>query len=162
MKRSLIPLVCIVAAAALGYAAGVFTRPGTPPAGETMTVKVFFMNDTLDPEITCQKVFPVTRTVAKTSAVARAALTELLKGPTAAEKAQGYLTVIPAGVRIQKLSVDDGTAYADFDETLERSVGGSCRVSAIRAQLTQTLRQFPTVKNVVLSIDGRTEDILQP
>jgi len=35
-------------------------------------------------------------------------------------------------------------------------------VTAIRAQITETLKQFPTVENVVISIDGRTEDILQP
>jgi len=53
-------------------------------------------------------------------------------------------------------------AKADFDEQLEFQVGGSCRVSAIRAEITQTLKQFSTVKEVVISIDGRTEDILQP
>ncbi|PIP22172.1 MAG: hypothetical protein COX38_02115, partial [Candidatus Nealsonbacteria bacterium CG23_combo_of_CG06-09_8_20_14_all_39_25] len=48
------------------------------------------------------------------------------------------------------------------DEQLEFQVGGSCKVSAIRAQITQTLKQFPTVDEVVISINGRTEDILQP
>jgi len=45
---------------------------------------------------------------------------------------------------------------------LQYQVGGSCRVSAIRAQIIETLKQFSTVKNVVISINGRTEDILQP
>ena len=34
--------------------------------------------------------------------------------------------------------------------------------AAIRVQITETLEQFPTVDSVIISIDGRTEDILQP
>ena len=53
-------------------------------------------------------------------------------------------------------------AKIDFDSNLEKNVGGSCRVAAIRNQITQTLLQFKTVQSVIISIDGRTEDILQP
>jgi hypothetical protein len=35
-------------------------------------------------------------------------------------------------------------------------------VAAISAQIRETLKQFSTVKGVIISIDGRTEDILQP
>ena len=54
------------------------------------------------------------------------------------------------------------TLLVDFDPQLEFQVGGSCRVAAISSQIRQTLMQFPTVKSVIISIDGRTEDILQP
>lgn len=129
----------------------------------TATVRVFFNNSNLDPEFSCNKVFPVEREIKKTSAVARAALEELLKGPTEAEKAQGFFTsIINSNVKIQTLTVENGTAKVDFNEQLEFQIGGSCRVSAIRAQITQTLKQFPTVSNVIISINGRTEDILQP
>jgi len=129
---------------------------------EAITVKTFFSNNNLDPEITCNKVFEVERRVSKTVAVARAALEQLLAGPSEAEKAQGYFTNINSGVKIQKLEITNGVAKVDFDQTLEQAVGGSCRVSAIRAQITETLKQFSTVKNVIISINGRTEDILQP
>jgi spore germination protein GerM len=102
------------------------------------------------------------RIVPKTEAVARAALEELLKGPTDREKADKYFTAINPGVEIQKLVVENGIAKVDFNETLDNPGGGSCRVSAIRTQITQTLKQFPTVKDVIISIDGRIEDILQP
>ncbi len=131
-------------------------------AQETIKIKAYFNNDRLDPQITCYKVFPVAREIPKTQAVARAALEELLKGVTDQEKAQGYLTSINPGVVIQKLDIIQGVAKVDFDETLERAVGGSCRVTAIRSQITQTLEQFSTVEQVVISINGRTEDILQP
>ncbi len=129
---------------------------------ETMTVKIFFNNNQLDPEFSCNKVFPVARAVAKTQASARAALEELLKGVTAAEKEEGFFTNINQGVKIQKLVIENEVAKVDFNEELERAVGGSCRAAAIRAQITQTLKQFPTVNKIIISINGRTEDILQP
>ncbi len=129
---------------------------------ETLIVKAFFNNDKLDPEFSCNKVFPVERKIVKTPAVARAALEELLKGPTEEEKEQGFFTSLNPGVKIQSLNIKDEVAYVDFDEQLEFQVGGSCRVAAIRAQIIQTLKQFSTIKDVVISINGRTEDILQP
>ena len=131
-------------------------------AAETIKVKVYFNNNKLDPEFSCNKVFPVEREIVKTEAVARASLEELLKGPTNEDRTLGYFTSINQGVKIQSLTIKDATALVDFDGQLEYQVGGSCRVAAIRLQITQTLKQFPTVKNVMISIDGRTEDILQP
>jgi len=86
----------------------------------------------------------------------------LLEGPTRTEYDEGYYTNLNPDVKIQRLAIENGLAEVDFDETLEGSVGGSCRVTAIRSQIIQTLKQFPTVENVIISIDGRTEDILQP
>jgi len=129
---------------------------------ETKPLKVYFNNDKLDPEFSCNKVFAVEREVPKTKAVARAALEELLKGATEAEKANGFFTSINPGVKIQKLTIENGVAKVDFDEQLEFQMGGSCRVAAIRSEITETLKQFSTVKEVIISINGRTEDILQP
>jgi len=132
------------------------------PQGETQTIKVFFNNNELDPTISCNQVFAVERPVAKTEAVAQAALEELLKGPTQTDTDNGYYGNIPVGVKIQKLTIVGGVAKVDFDQKLEEAAGGSCRVGAVRAQITETLKQFSSVKTVIISIDGRTEDILQP
>lgn len=129
---------------------------------DIVKVKIYFNNSKLDPEFTCVKVFPVEREIPKTVAIGRAVLEELLKGPTEKEKAEDYSTNINPGVKIQKLTIENGVAKVDFDETLERAVGGSCLVTAIRSQITQTLKQFPAVSEVIISVDGRTEDILQP
>ena len=86
----------------------------------------------------------------------------LLLGPTENEKQNGYFTTISPGVKIQSLAIERGIAKVDFNETLEFQVGGSCRLAAIRAEITQTLEQFSTVNNVIISINGKTEDILQP
>ena len=157
-------LIVFLVLAALGTAI-YFTRENTNSGqslSEKTTIEAYFNNSKLDPEFSCNKVFPVEREIAKTSAVARAALEELFKGPSDLEKESGFFTSINSGVKIQKLVVKDGVAKVDFDEQLEFQVGGSCRVSAIRAQITKTLKQFPTVDSVIISINGRTEDILQP
>lgn len=133
-----------------------------PPIGQTMTVNAFFNNSKQDPEFSCNKVFPVIRNIPKTAAVARAALEELLKGPAREEMFLGFNTSINPGVKIQELTIKDSVARVDFNETLDNPGGGSCRVAAIRAQIEETLKQFSAVKDVIISINGRTEDILQP
>jgi hypothetical protein len=129
---------------------------------ESIVVKIFFGNTKLDPDFTGNKVFSSQRVIPKTQAVAKAALEELLKGPTVQEKNAGFFTSINPDVQIQKLSIVDGIARVDFNSQIEFQVGGSARVGAIRGEITQTLMQFPTVKKVIISVDGRTEDILQP
>lgn len=127
-------------------------------------VRAYF-NSTAYGDEACEAVWPVARAVAPTGgdtlAEARAALTELLRGPTPAERDRGYLTNIPEGVELRSLRVEEGTAYADFGETMHRAAG-SCRVLAIRAQIERTLLQLPTVDVVVISVDGDVEEALQP
>ncbi len=130
---------------------------------KTKTVKVFFGNNNLNPGAAdCGLVFPVSRVIPETQAVARAAIEELLKGTTNRDAGKGYFTSLASGVKIRSLVIENGTAKIDFDEQLEYQMGGSCRVTAIRSQITQTLKQFPSVRDVLISVNGRTEDILQP
>jgi hypothetical protein len=132
-------------------------------APEMMTVRAYFTNANLDPDpnVDCSAVFPVTRAIPRTQGTARAALTELLKGPSAAEESQGYATGIPSGVTLQDIRIENGTAYADFSSELNQ-VGGSCLVTSIRGQIEDTLLQFPTVTDVVISVNGNSEEALQP
>jgi len=127
------------------------------------TVKVFYSNNIKDPESKdCANVYSVDRVVEKSTAVGRLALEELLKGPTEAEKKLGYLTSINDGVKINSLIIEEKTAIVDFDDTIEKNLGGSCRITAIRSQITKTLDQFPAVEEVIISVNGRVEDALQP
>lgn len=132
---------------------------------EVSAVKVYFGNGNADPNVMlCDRTFAVVRTVPKTLGIARAAIDEMLKGPSDFEKDLGYFTSIDAmsGVKIQSLVIENGVAKIDFNVALETNAGGSCRVLAIRSQIENTLRQFETVEDVIISIDGRVEDILQP
>lgn len=134
----------------------------TKENAETVSFKVFFPNNEMSDMMDCSLVFPIVREVPYTVAVGRAALEELFKGLAGTEPDDGYFTNIPNGVTIQSLTINDGVASVDLSSELEEGVGGSCRVTSIRAQITETLKQFTTVDTVIISIDGRTEDILQP
>ena len=128
--------------------------------GEKTLIKVFFGNSSRGAE--CEEVVSITREIQKVATIGEASLKELLKGPTALEKSQGFSTEINAGVTINSLTISNGTARVDFSSDLNKSVAGSCRVQAIRVQIEETLKQFPTVQNVIISINGKTENILEP
>lgn len=110
----------------------------------------------------CKKVFVTERKITKTTAVARAALLELFKGPTEEEKEEGYFTAIAPGVEIKGLVIENGIARADFNEALEAGADSACEYLTVREQIVRTLKQFPTIKDVVISINGKTEGILEP
>jgi hypothetical protein len=143
--------------------------PVTFSEKEFTAVKVFFDNPSAkysNPETglvdnECDGVFPVARTAPKTTAVARAALEQLLFGPTEIERRLGYATAINPGVRIRSLKIVDGVATVDLSSELTAAVGGSCRVTIIARQIELTLKQFETIKSVNLLVDG-APDALQP
>jgi len=148
-------IITLVLAGAVGY----FFITGQE---KITTVKIFFGNIKEDPEVlNCEKVYSVEREVFENKVMVQA-LEELLKGPTLEEQEKGYLTNINPGVNINSLIVRDNIVKVDFDEQLGFQVGGSCRVLAIRSQITETLVQFPEINDVIISINGRIEDILQP
>lgn len=128
---------------------------------ETVTFNIFFPNNKKGSTNDCSLVYPVERTIAKTSAVGRAALIALLRGPLESEKRDGAFTSLPAGTTLNSLVVNDRTANADFDASLG-SVAGSCRVTAIRSQIAQTILQFPGISEVTVSVDGDPNVALQP
>lgn len=129
---------------------------------ETMDIDIYLTNTKLDSESTCTKAFQTKRQILKTKEVAYMSLYQLIQGPNMGELSEGYDTDIPGQTAIHSVKIVNGTAYADFDEGLEYGVSGSCRVTMIRSQIENTLKQFSTVKNVVISINGKTEGILQP
>lgn len=138
--------------------------PVTYEMAEGTALKLFFSNNNLDPEISCNEVFPVERFVSKTLTPARTALEMLLSGPNNEEFNQGYYSSINQGTKINSLKIENGVATVDFNETIQAEVGGSCRVSIIRQQIEQTLKQFPTVKKVTICVAGncQQDEILQP
>lgn len=165
LKSLIIPLGIVILLAGI-IVLGIFTQKTLiqrEQKHETIEVNLFFGNTLKNPEaMDCQLVYPVQREVETTPQIAQATLEELLKGLTEKEKTQGYITGINQGVEIKKISIENGILKVDFNSKLEEGIGGSCLTATIRSQITQTLKQFPTVKEVIISIDGRIEDILQP
>jgi len=127
--------------------------------------KVFFSNSQKDPgALDCGLVFPVKRPLYMSGAFNEETIKNnlelLFAGPTDEEKKDGFFTSLNKDVKINKVFISDSSLRVDFDKKLEEGAAGSCKVSAIRAQLENTLKQYD--KNVVISIDGRVDDILQP
>lgn len=94
MKKSKVIIAIVIILFLIVAIVGYFVFWQKGKSGEdSMAVKVYFNNSKLDPEFSCNKVFPVDREIVKTKAVATAALEELLKGPTEDEKLRDFLPV---------------------------------------------------------------------
>lgn len=125
-------------------------------------INVYFGKTTQETEnYLCDKVYPVQRLVLS-SEIEKNALIKLLEGPTNEELANNFFTSINNGVILNRIEIINGTAIADFSHQLKEGVAGSCRVLAIRAQITETLKQFSHINKVIISINGQTEAILEP
>ncbi len=116
----------------------------------TSTFQIFLQKNRLNPTASCSSVFPVSRTVAQTATEGRAALHELLSGPTQEEILQGYDTQIPNGFIIRSFVISGGVATI----TLVSPVGNPCQEEGIEAQIRETLQQFPIVKEVEIVHGG--------
>lgn len=123
------------------------------------SVEVYFADEAMAEFGDCAAVDFEKRTVSKTINVAELAILELLKGPTAAWAS----TLIPEGTALESIEITDGVAHVQFTHpNIVEWNGGACRVTAIRAQIERTLKQFSTVDSVVISVNGETDEILQP
>jgi len=97
-----------------------------------------------------KKLAPAIATIEATPRVGSAALYALIEGPAGA----GNLTsAIPAGTTVNSLNISNGTATVDLSSEFE-SGSGIPSMGMRLGQLTFTLTQFPTVKRVVLEVEG--------
>jgi spore germination protein GerM len=125
------------------------------PDATTHQVEVFFTNLERG-EI--GQVFPVTREITDEDHV-RGALTQLLAGPTAQERAQGYSSWFSAATAdlLLAVRVSDGEAVVDLDLRLPRVIPNastSAGSTALLAELDATLLQFPEVTATRYRLDG--------
>jgi len=119
----------------------------------------------------------MTARVLKTPRIGTTALDELLWGPPPGNLA-GFSTALPtpeqvlsfAGrgadwgprVTLRGLTIVNGVATANFSKEMAAYGGGSLRVRLIREQITRTLQQFATVREVRIAVEGQTEGVLEP
>jgi spore germination protein GerM len=98
---------------------------------------------------------PVTRSV-NAVAPARGAIEALLGGPTDAEKEKGFDALASASeFRIGSLKISRGTARVNFvSKKSWAGFPGDVAPVRFKTAVELTLKQFPTVKKVVVSLDG--------
>ncbi|MCR4425559.1 MAG: GerMN domain-containing protein [Firmicutes bacterium] len=101
---------------------------------------------------------PVARTTRGDEPGPLAALRALLAGPLPEET--DLTTSIPRGVQVRSVSVENGTATADFSAALTRPQVGSQGEAMIVGSIVNTLTEFPDVDRVQILVDGaRVESI---
>ena len=122
----------------------------TQSSGETSVIRAYFH---LNGRPGSAGLVPVLREVPATRAVATAAVTALLAGPSAEEE-RAMSSTIPAGTRLLGLSIASGVAMVDLSSEFD-SGGGSASVIGRLAQVVFTLTQFPTVTSVSFRVEGR-------
>lgn len=135
------PIVALVCLALLAAGCDSSESETSP---ETRAVAVYFLRD--------GKVSPVRRTIEQSPAVARTALTSLLAGPTADERAAGLTTAIPRGTTVESLELTGEVATVDLRGDKPPSQGHGLRETA---QIVATLTRLPTVQAVRFR-NGRT------
>lgn len=125
-------------------------------------INIYFGNSKMGSSEDCSKVFPVSRTILNAETFGPGALEALLNGVSEKEKGAGYFTSLNDGILLQKFEIKDKVAYIDFDSRFNEGMGGSCRVTNIKSQIETTLNSLPDIDSVVLSVNGKTEGILEP
>lgn len=124
--------------------------------GDTSGIKLFFANSELvspgkDP---CGRVFPVERIVPKLPGLIPGALDLLSRGPLRSEFEKGYRTEIDPSAVVREFMIDEGRARADFDGQLVADISNKCRLDTLRAQILETLKQFPEIVDARFTVLG--------
>lgn len=139
-----------------------------PNDASTMSVDVYWVRN--------EQVVPQSLRLPRTQSIGRVSLEALLWGPVP-DNLDGFQTAIPLPaevltaanrgadwgerVRLKDLAITNGVARADFSKELLANAGGALRMSLIRQQIEQTLLQFQTVRQVIITVEGQT-GMLEP
>jgi hypothetical protein len=120
----------------------------------------FYVDEAGHPNRQGPFVVPISREVAATKAVARAAIGQLLAGPGEGERegVPAISTAIPEGTRLLGLTITEGIATVDFSSAFEADDDAAAAAARI-AQVVFTLSRFPTVAEVLFRQDGVALDV---
>jgi hypothetical protein len=132
-------------------------------------IDVFFPNrDMPSPTLGVEPVYPVRRAVRKSDDIAKAALEQLFRGPTATERAAGYFTYLvpecsaqdfhypehPCSDKVAGLDVADGIAQVvlyDIDwSAIIWQLGGIVGLETALEQVRASLLSLPGIERVVI------------
>jgi germination protein M len=144
--------------------------PSPSPTPTTMIVRAYFLlRDGSGGEVVNEPTLvPVLRTVPKSPRTATAAMSALLAGPSAKERAAvlRIRTLIPAGTKLLGIEISGGLATVDLSAEFaslspdDAWDGGSYSLHGRLAQVVYTLTQFTTVDRVNFKLDGKPVKVL--
>ncbi len=81
-------------------------------------------------------------------------LEQLIKGPTQYEQNKGYITAVPAHLKIRSIDIKGKTAEIDFNGVIEEGAAGDILLKRIQ-QIVNTATQFETVDSIIIKINGQ-------
>jgi hypothetical protein len=127
----------------------------TDPEAQTMKVKLYYKNYSLDPDvIDCIADTYVERSIPFTTTPLTETIKLLLKNDlTVAEKALGLksefnTTPTSKNLSLVSASITNGTAKLTFNDPQSFTSGGSCRTGILASQIEKTAKQFSSVTDV--------------
>ncbi len=123
---------------------------------ETIKVKLYYYNQIKDKEIAeyipCSPdaVLPVEREIPNTKTPIQDTIKQLFRGElTAQEKSAGFSTEFPLeGLELVGANLKNGILTLEFNDSLNKTSGGSCRVRLLWFQIEKTAKQFLNVEEV--------------
>ena len=138
------------------------------PCPEVKTIKLYYYNPNKDKDetgnIKCSRdgLAAIERKIPITQTPIQDTIKLLLKGKenlTEQDLAEGITTEYPLeGFSLKGASLKGGVLTLEFNDPLNKTVGGACRVGILWFQIEATAKQFPEVKEVRFL----PEEIFQP
>jgi len=133
----------------------------TPPTMPTTTAVATTVPSTKVPVavymVSGELITPVRRQTA--AATPQQALAALFAGPTAAERSQGVLSLIPAEARLRSVRVSGATVTVDVSSPFDTG-GGSLAMRLRVAQVVYTATQFPGLTDVRFELEGAPVEMI--
>ena len=87
------------------------------------------------------------------------ALKALIEGPSADEKAKGYLTAIPPNLNVRSIKIKDRVAEIDFNAAIGEAAAGNILMNRID-QIIYTATQFKEIDGIVISVNGKKQNVI--
>jgi len=141
-------------------------RPSPAPSPGNVEARIFFANSEKDPQEEKPDItYPITLTLKSEApeGIARKMLEQLITGPDESYRKQGYYTALDPATKVNSVKIENGIIHIDFNNMINEG-GGSCIMDQRRSQIEHTFLNMPGIKirKVSISVNGDTENVLQP
>jgi spore germination protein GerM len=88
----------------------------------------------------------------------RPTIEAFVAGPTAEEEAKGFAGLAYGNLKLDSVKIKNGTARIDFSREIRADYNpGDLETLRFEEAVTRTAKQFPTVKKVVVCVNGYNE-----
>ena len=110
------------------------------------------------PDANAEKLIAAKRQIPDNDSKYTETVNALIAGP--ASKAEG-ISVMPKGAKVLHVTVNNNTATVDFNKEFQTNfTGGSTGEIMLIGSIVDTLTEFPEIKAVQFTLEGRPLDIL--